>query len=450
MIRIVAETYIHMAKPFVTALVLLGIFSQSSKTALEEFAQLRNEADLARASGDVRARLHAILKIEKLLNDAPDAIEAAAQAYAEVGDTHHALDFLSQFAELGQVDDRLLRGENKTFAPLEKLPEYKSILKRFASNKVALSRSDTALYLQDQGLLAEDIDYDPRSRSFLITSVLEKKIIRVTPEGKTTDFAQSPSHWPVLAVKVDASHNLVWATEVAIDGFAVAPKFDWGRSAVLCFDLSTGALRQRIEGPAHSALGDMALTRAGGPIVSDGDGGGIYRVSGDRLERIDRGDFISPQTPTTHPDGRHVFIPDYARGIAVVDLAGGQLIWLNRGNVKKYALNGIDGLYFNEGSLIATQNGTSPERVVRFRINSTLTDITSEQIIEKATPTLGDPTHGVVVDDFFYYIANSGWSEIDEHGNLKTGSKPTPARIMRFRLRSPSSPKSQHQLMRMP
>src|SRR6516225_6042594 len=69
MIRIVGETYIHMAKPFVTALVLLGIFSQSSKTALEEFAQLRNEVDLARASGDVRARLHAILKIEKLLNE---------------------------------------------------------------------------------------------------------------------------------------------------------------------------------------------------------------------------------------------------------------------------------------------------------------------------------------------------------------------------------------------
>jgi hypothetical protein len=179
----------------------------------------------------------------------------------------------------------------------------------------------------------------------------------------------------------------------------------------------------------------MALARTGSPIVSDGDGGGIYRVSGDRLERIDRGDFISPQTPTMHPDGRHLFVPDYARGIALLDLADGQLIWLNRGQGEKYALSGIDGLYFHEGSLIATQNGTSPERVICFQMNSTLTDVASEQIVERATPTLGDPTHGVVVGDFFYYIANSGWSEIDEHGDPKTGSKLTPARIMRFRLR---------------
>jgi len=424
-----------MAKSLVAALVLLGMVSQSSKTAREEFAQLRSEADSARASGDLQARLQAVLKIEKLLNDAPPAMEAVARAYAELGDTDHALDVLSQFADLGQVDDRLLRGENKPFAALEKLPRYQSILGRFALNNAAISRSERVLSLPDPGLLAEDIDYDPRSKSFLITSVLEKKIIRVTPQGKTTDFAQSPSQWPMLAVKVDASRNLVWATEVALDGFTAAPKSDWGRSGVLCFDLRTGALRQRIEGPAHSALGDMALARTGSPIVSDGDGGGIYRVSGDRLERIDRGDFISPQTPTMHPDGRHLFVPDYARGIALLDLADGQLIWLNRGQAEKYALSGIDGLYFHEGSLIATQNGTSPERVICFQINSTLTNVTSEQIVERATPTLGDPTHGVVVGDFFYYIANSGWSEIDEHGDPKTGSKLTPARIMRFRLR---------------
>jgi hypothetical protein len=177
----------------------------------------------------------------------------------------------------------------------------------------------------------------------------------------------------------------------------------------------------------------MVLDGSGNAIVSDGDGGGVYRVSRNRLERIDGGEFISPQTPAIHPDGKHIFVPDYVRGIGILDLTGKQTAWLS-GAEARYALSGIDGLYFDSGSLIATQNGTSPERVIRFQLDSSFTRIVSEQIIERATPTLGDPTHGVVVGDSFYYIANSGWNELDEHGDLKAGSKLTPARIMRFRL----------------
>jgi len=358
-----------------SAVIVFAALFQSPESVQQQFEQLRQEADTQRKSGDLRGRLQTVLKMEKLLNEAPDAI---------------------------------------------------------AENKMPISHAEAVLTLVDPNILAEDIDYDSHSNAFLITSVLEKKIIRVTMEGKATDFAQSPSHWPMLAIKIDANHNLVWATEVAMDGFSAAPKSDWGRSAVVCFDLKTGTLRQRIEAPAKSALGDMVLTGPGSPIVSDGGGGGVYRVSGDRLERIDAGDFISPQTSAMHPDGSHVFVPDYARGIGILDLASKKIVWLDQ-SVPKFAINGIDGLYFDHGFLIATQNGTSPERVARFKLDSTMTQIVSEEIIERATPTLGDPTHGVVVGDSFYYIANSGWNSLDDAGNVKADSKLTPARIMRYR-----------------
>ena len=166
--------------------------------------------------------------------------------------------------------------------------------------------------------------------------------------------------------------------------------------------------------------------------MSGGTDGGIYRVSADRLERIDRGDFISPQTAARHPDGKHVFVPDYVRGIGVLDLSDQHVTWLDRNG--KYAVNGIDGLYFDRGFLIGTQNGSSPERVLRFRLNSDFSAIVSEQIIERSTPTLGDPTHGVVVGDYFYYVANSGWDALDDQGEMKSGAKLTPARVMRFRV----------------
>jgi hypothetical protein len=402
------------------------------QNASSEIERLLQEEKAARASNNKQARLDAALKIRRLLNDSPHAIENTARAYADIGEAEHALAALSQLADMGQAEDKLLSGEDKSFAALEKLPQYQRILKRMAANKNAVSHAESMLTIPDAQLLAEDIDYDPQSKSFLITSVLEKKIIRLTLNGKAADFAQSPSHWPMLAIKIDSTHKLAWATEVAIDGFTAAPQSDWGHSAVLCYDLATGALRSRIEGPPHTALGDLGLTHDGTPIVSDGDGGGVYRVAGTRLERIDQGGFISPQTSTTHPDGKHFFVPDYERGIGVLDPESRKTVWF--GSDGKYALSGIDGLYFSDGALIATQNGTSPERVVRFQLNSSLDKIVSEQMIERSTPTLGDPTHGVVVGNFFYYIANSGWDVLDEHGNLKAGSKMTPAGIMRFDL----------------
>jgi hypothetical protein len=130
-----------------------------------------------------------------------------------------------------------------------------------------------------------------------------------------------------------------------------------------------------------------------------------------------------------HPDGKHIFVPDYLRGIGVLEIATGQVRWLSAGG--RFALNGIDGLYFDRGRLIAVQNGTSPERVVAFTLDASLTRIESEAIIERSTGTLGDPTHGVVIDNDFYYIANSGWDAVDDRGNMKAGAKPSVPRIMR-------------------
>ena len=110
------------------------------------------------------------------------------------------------------------------------------------------------------------------------------------------------------------------------------------------------------------------------------------------------------------------------------------MTWLGQGESKSHALSGVDGLYFDQGWLILGQNGASPERVVRLLLDPTLSNVLSEQIIERATPTLGDPTHGVIVGDTFYYIANSGWNQLDDHGVLLPGASLTPARIMRFPL----------------
>jgi hypothetical protein len=407
----------------------------TSPTAMEKFADLQKAAQTAEKAGDSPQGLRVAMEMQSLLHDAPDAIEFTAQAYWANRDTQNTLRMLRLFADLGQTDTGLLKGDVKRFSELRKLPQYQEILERFAVNQTAVCLAEPAFTLKDQNVLPEDIDYDPQTSSFLITSVLQQKIIRLDKNGHETDFAKSPTGWPMFAIRIDTIHNRVWATEVAVNGFASVAKQDWGRSAVLCYDLHSGALRQRIEAPPNKSLGDMTLTQQGDPIVCDGDGGGVYRVVNNNLNLINDADFISPQTPVMLPDHEHILIPDYVRGIGILNLRTKLVTWLNEDGAVKTALNGVDGLYFDRGALLLTQNGTSPERVMQLQLDKSLTQVKSAQIIEGNTATLGDPTHGVIVNGFFYYIANSGWNEMDEHGNLKAGGRLTPPKIMRFELR---------------
>jgi hypothetical protein len=413
--------------------VLLSINSTSTATetrsAIEQLRSLQAKLSESHRANDWRSNLVSANALKELLNEAPDSLLEVAQADVKLGDFNAALRELAQFAGMGQSID--LVATSAEFAALVKNPGFAAIQSAMDENHQPISTGSTAFQLSDTSLLAEDMDYDPTSKRFFVTSVREKKIISVDASGVSAEFAKSPDGWSVLAVKVDASRRLLWATEVALRGFVFAPEPDWGRSAVLCFNLKSGKLLQRVEGPRGSALGDMVLMDNGDVIVSDGDGGGVYRLPPKAavLERLDSGDFISPQTPAMHPDGKHIFVPDYVRGIGLLDITTRQVRWFSV--EKRFALNGVDGLYFVDGKLIAVQNGTSPERVVVFTLDKTLSRIASQMIIERSTNTLGDPTHGVVIGKEFYYIANSGWDAIDDHGNLKPGAKLSMPRIMR-------------------
>jgi hypothetical protein len=93
-------------------------------SAHEEFARLGQEAHAAHVAGDKASYLATALKMQRLLNDAPDAIEAVAQAYVAAGDNERALMALDDFAGLGQVDENLLNGKDKIFSALHDLPQY--------------------------------------------------------------------------------------------------------------------------------------------------------------------------------------------------------------------------------------------------------------------------------------------------------------------------------------
>jgi hypothetical protein len=416
----------------VTAAAVMAADAPQPSAAGAQLNQLRETLRSAHGSGDKARYLGASQTMYSFLNGSPRATLQLMSAQTFAGKQDEALQSFSQFVAMGEEAAETLQAEQ--FSALRANPKFAALHGDMAVNASRISDATEVLRLKTLVQLAEDIDYDPTGKRFYISSVLAKNIVAVDMGGRITAFAAAPDPWPVMALKIDAPRNTLWAAEAALAGFATVPEKDWGRSAVLIYELGSGRLLRRVEGPPQTALGDMVLDVNGDAIVSDGENGGIYRVGRKNLgfERLDAGDFISPQTPVALADGKRLLVPDYVRGIGVLDLDTKAVAWIPMEG--KHSLSGIDGLYASGDTLIATQNGSSPERVVRFVLNAAKTHVLSESIIERATPTLGDPTHGVMVGQYFYYIANSGWDNVDDHGVLKEGKTLSAPLIMRAKM----------------
>ena len=418
-----------MARPrrrLITAAGLIGLIGAAAlaappPSAIERFGQIRAQLARDESRSDHGAYLADAIRLSAFLNGSPTSVLEMARANLALGRRAEALAQTRRFLAMGQTHPILASTAFAEIAP--------ALAPLIARNQAPILRAGVAWRLSDAGLVAEDIDFDPRSRRFFVTSILEHKIVALSEDGAQHDVAASPDGWPMVALKLDVARRRLWATEVAFDGFVGVDAKDRGRAAVLEYDIDTGALLHRLDAPAGAAIGDMALARDGDPILSDGERGAVYRLHGEVFHRIDHGDFISPQTPAVCSNGRRLFVPDYVRGLAALDLRTGRVSWISANG--HYALNGVDGLYCRRGVLWATQNGASPPRVVAFRLNAEETAIVDERIIARATPGFDDPTHGVLVGVFFYFIANSGWDSLDDHGAVKPSTPLTSAVIMR-------------------
>src|SRR4051812_30580262 len=415
------------------AFLLIGSsISQTKPGAREQSTTLREQIRVAHANGDAAGYVAGSRKLQEFLNDTPASVLQLMSAQAFAGDEEGALGSFEQFIRMGQSSKQAF--EAKPFEELRKSPRFVALETEMERNDAPISNAQEAFRIAETGLIPEDIDYDSRTATFYITSVKKQEVLALDAEGRLRTFARAPDSWPMMALKIDSRRHNLWVTEVAMRGFASVAKTAWGKSAILIYDLDSAKLIHRIDGPPAATFGDMTLTHDGDAIVSDNDPGGVYRVSRKtwRLERLDNGEFVSPQTAAVSADDRRAFVPDYARGIAILDLKTRQVSWLRSHGV--HALSGIDGLYLRGTTLLATQNGMSPERVICFQLDRSLSRVVSENIIERATTSLGDPTHGVVVNERFYYIANSGWDLLEEDGSARAGTTPTNSVLMRVDL----------------
>ncbi len=332
---------------------------------------------------------------------------AATQAH--LGDRRAALDGLRQ---LGRMGVRYDLDADADFAALRSDAEYLAVKTRMAENAKPVTHSQQSFELGEKDLIPEDIAHDAKSGRFFIGSVRQAKII--TADGKlfaTTDL-------PVFALRIDETRRILWAATGWVPQCARCDPAGKDKSALLAFDLDSGRQTRRIESPVKGVLGDMTIGKRGDLYVADGVQGALFRLKAgeQKLERLDSpGELPSPQTPCLSYDETVLYIPDYVRGIAEMTLATRAVRWLVP--AADIAINGIDGLYCRAHSFIAVQNGTRPPRIVRLS-----RDLQKQEVLESGWPGLGEPTHGTVVGDHFYFLTNTGWDAYDDNGQRQPGA----------------------------
>jgi hypothetical protein len=234
---------------------------------------------------------------------------------------------------------------------------------------------------------------------------------------------QQDGLWGVSGIKVNQKRRHLWACSMSIPQIIGFKKEEKGRSGVFQYDLKSKKLINKFvpeDKTNPHAFGDLAIHPSEDVYISDSQYPAIYRIkkSSSRIELfVHLKKFRSLQGLDFSENGDRLFIADYNRGIIVIDIPTRKILSV-LDNPSKISLNGIDGLYFFKNSLIVIQNGIKPMRVTKLALDKTLSRITQFEIIERANPLFNEPTLGVIVENDFYYIANSQWGHYDQNGKI--------------------------------
>jgi sugar lactone lactonase YvrE len=359
----------------------------------------------------------------------PDLQARVARALVLDGKAPEGLALLQQILALGVVYDL----DRKDWDAVRKDPAFARARDQVTANLSPRTAGDVLYTLPATDLIAEAIGWDETTRAFYVSSVHQRKLLKIDEKGAVTDFIPAETrHWGLFGLQIDTARRRLWVGTAAlpqVDGFA---KADDGLAGVLLVDLDRGEVKQRFVPPDRGhAFGDLGLAPNGDLWVSDSVGGGVWKIPADAstfTPVIAPGRLKSPQGIAFAEDGGRAYISDYTSGLWVYDVAAARLapVRFPDGTL----VYGIDGLARAGQTLWAVQNGATPHRLSRFALASGGDAVTRADIVERG-PALVAPTSGVIAGGAYVYIAVSQWESFDDDGKQNAS---VPVEIRRIKL----------------
>ena len=305
---------------------------------------------------------------------------------------------------------------------LQSLDSFNELLQLQKDLQKQVTNSDTAFVFKDKGAHIESVAYDPVSKSFFLSSINQRKILKYHQSGNITDFIDRGEYGmtAVFGLRTDLSKGVLWACASPVPEME---NYDSTlKSAVYKFDLKTGKLINKYESPStvSTVFGDLVLNGIGEVFVSDGRSNTIFKVN-EATHQLEvffsAQEFWNMQGIAFSKDDRYLFIADYIKGIYRLEISTMHLIKLPI--PINHSLKGVDGLLFYQNSLIAVHNGTYPHRLMRYHLSDDNSKIIRSEVIDSAHPAFNEPTIACIADSTLYYVANSQWSAYDDQHRYK-------------------------------
>lgn len=402
-------------------LMASGLVAQAADSAQAARDHLR-AANAALRSGDTTAVLEAAQRAVRAWPTQVAYRLTLARFAARAGRITLALQELDTVIALGAG----WGDEDPLHAALGGVPGYPALHGRMLAAVAPLPRSRVLATLPDTMLHPEGITWDGARRRFLVSSIRRREVVAVDLQGRMSVFIPPAQDGldAVIGLAVDSAAGLLWLATRALpneEGYAAAAA---GRSALLAYDLASGALRRRVDG-AGAGLGDLTLGPDGTVYLSDDVGRAIHRLrpGAKALEAIVRGDPLlrSPQGLALTPAGDRLYVADWSHGLLVVDLATSRVRSVPLAGVG--TLLGLDGLVFaGPARLVAVQNGLAPPRVVALTLDRAGDRVAQLEVLDRHLPLATEPTVGVVTGGALVYVANSPWANYDDAGTPLAGA----------------------------
>ncbi len=244
---------------------------------------------------------HEITILEAFLANHPDdpaALFNLAIDEATIGENAKALSLLEKMSQAHSGLDPA-GGAARSFKDIAHDPRFVALVEQVRKENPPVVHTTVAYTLRERDLAPEGIAYDPVDKFFYVSSISKHKIVRLAPDGSSTDFKSSGQDGlgETLGMKVDAKRRYLWVTS---DAFAGDPK--GSRFALYQYDLDTGALRFKhaAANGAEGFLNDVALNSKGEAFTTNTSTGEVFRASPDR-------DGLGPVPPARlgRPGQRH-------------------------------------------------------------------------------------------------------------------------------------------------
>jgi hypothetical protein len=313
------------------------------------------------------------------------------------------------------------------FKTMEADEGYRIILALKKAQNKRVDTSKPIVSLSTKDLHPEGLVYLSKSKLWLASSVRKRKIVSFDSKtGLCINWLKDNTMFSVLAIKADTKEQFLWVATAAFPEMENFDKVLKGKAAILKVDIKSKQISKRFTVDGDAVFGDLIVANNGVVYVSDSGKPILYKIENEILSKFIsfENEGYNLQGLAINKDQSKLFVADYLKGIALIDIKTKTTTWLAFPDLA--CPKGIDGLVFYDNSLIAIQNGVKPIRITQFQLNEQQNEIINFRILDNNRPEFNEPTLATMVGEELYFFANAPWNSYDENGVLDVNKVTNP------------------------